>query len=247
MGRTFVAALLAASLLAPSRAAADPAAAPSGPTGAPAPPLSPARATDEAAPSSRAGSDEPAEATSPAAPAAPGSAAGATSAEDAALLELRDESLVSGPTARTTARAPAGRVVVGTSDGGEAYWTTGRRVGVAMGAAGFAAVVAGGMLTVRAVAAAGERDRALGGSDGYGIDCPFGDPAACERARDADRERKTAQALGAVLLATGGSMLAGGVTLFVLSPPRAPATVARPILAPSLSARGASLTLTASF
>lgn len=169
------------------------------------------------------------------------------SPSDAALLEGTGSSLESASATPATTRAAAGRVLVTAGDHGEAYWTTGRRVGVAMAATGFAAVVAGGMLTVRAVAAAGERDRALGGPDGLGVECPFGDPAACERAEDADRERKTTQAVGAVLLATGGGLIASGVTLFLFSPPRNQASAMRPQLAPSFTARGASLSLTASF
>lgn len=101
----------------------------------------------------------------------------------------------------------------------EGTWTRGRQVGVALGVFGVLAAGLGGGLYVGAAASEAERERALSGAGGSGGVCAGGDPVACDRAADAGADASRSRALAAVFLVTGGALVAGGVTLFLLSPP----------------------------
>ena len=122
------------------------------------------------------------------------------------------------PTAPTAPTAPAA-----SAEAPRSFWTTGRVVGVGAGAVGVGALVAGTALAIAADAKYDEAVALCGDPDGAPRVCA---PSRGARALDARGSAETRADVATALFIAGGAIVAGGIALFVLTPPRAARQVA---------------------
>ncbi len=115
------------------------------------------------------------------------------------------------PSASLAPSAPAASVAAP-----RAFWTTGRVVGVSAGAVGAGAMIAGTIFALAADAKYEEAVELCGGADGTPRVCA---PAKGDRAIDAREAAGTRADVATALFIAGGALAAGGVALFVLTPP----------------------------
>lgn len=122
-----------------------------------------------------------------------------------------------------TTPAPAPVTVTPVPESGPGFWTTGRAVGAGLAGAGLIGVGVGIVFQLKANSIVDDIDKEKAGLAGNNSYCTA--PVAQERAdkchdlsTKAD-DVKSAETLRSVFLIGGGALLAGGVALFLLSPP----------------------------
>ncbi len=131
-----------------------------------------------------------------------------TANRELTLTELQRAPQPATPVARTTNEAPTRPV---------SPWTTGRVVGVALGATGVAALAAGSGFGLAASSKYDEAERLCGVSAGDTRTCL---PERSTEALAARDDASTRATTSTVLFVAGGVLAASGAALFLLSPPR---------------------------
>lgn len=137
-------------------------------------------------------------------------------------------------------------------DSGHGFWTTGRAVGTGLAVAGLASIGVGVVFHLRASATVDDIDAMkskLTGSKSTACNAPVpADQATCRALVDKADEVKSAETLRTIMWIGGGALAAGGIALFLLSPPGRTSEPARGLrFVPYASGREAGVAAFASF
>lgn len=136
--------------------------------------------------------------------------------------------LVEDPATPPQAAPPPPPVAPTQTETSRSFWTTGRAVGAGLGVGGLLAVGAGVFFQLRAGTANDEAAalRRRLGTTGCDPTLPAV-PPECSDLRSRNDEKASSETLRTVFLISGGALVAGGVVLFLLSPPQASTSALR--------------------